>query len=572
MKIFILSHHLFGEKMKTIIRSIVGLIVVALALTDTALAVGTPAGTVIQTQSKVVYTTSSGLQSDTVYSNTVSFTVAQLAAVNLTPASNTSTTTSDSVFAEYPLTITNSGNGADKFNLSSTSSKGWTRTLYFDANGDGILQAGEITAGAITQTATINADSTYKIMVRLFVPRGGSLNGQIDTTIVTATSDFDAAKSNTAQVRTTVNTVNIPNIGTALTITPTNPSPGDNVTYTMTLTNTGSVAATGVSFTDLINTGMFSFVSHTTTQGTFSNASPPATWTVGTINPGGSVTVSITLLVLPLPTGTVLQNVINVHYTVGGNTFTITTNNPYAAVGVVRGVQISPTSMAASREAEDTLSYAMTVKNTGNSKDILEMSYSSSQSYAWTFFKDVNGNGILDGGDTPLTDAPGSTTGVDADSVVSTDSVKILARLIVPKASVDQTQDVTTFTVKSDADPSKFQSAIATTTINVPVLSIVRSVTPSGNQPPGEEMTYQVTYQNNGNGKAYNVTVTETEPDSMSYVANSVTIDNVAKTDAADADEVTVTTVGGKKIITVNLGTLNALSSQGVIRYRATIH
>jgi uncharacterized repeat protein (TIGR01451 family) len=317
---------------------------------------------------------------------------------------------------------------------------------------------------------------------------------------------------------------------------------------------------------------MFSYVSQTTTQGTFSNASPPATWTVGTINPGGSVTVSITLLVLPLPTGTVLENVINVSYTSGGNTFTITTNNPYAAVGVVRGVQISPTSMAASREAEDTLTYAMTVKNTGNSKDILEMSFSSSKSYSWIFFMDGNSNGILDAGDTQLTDAPGSTTGVDVDSVASADSVKILARLIVPKASVDQTEDVTTFTVKSDSDPSKFQSAIATTTINAPVLSIVRSVTPSGNQPPGEEMTFQITYQNNGNGKAYNVIVTETEPDSMSYVANSVTIDDAAQTDAADSDGVTVTTVEGKKVITINLGTLNGLSSQGVIRYRATIH
>lgn len=558
--------------MKTKLKIGLALVATALFWTETAFAVGTPAGTVIQTQSKVIYTTSSGAQSDTVYSNTVSFTVAQVAAVNMTPASNSSTTASDSVYAAYPLTVTNSGNGTDKFDLSSTSSKSWTSLFYYDANGDGVLQAGEITTGAIVQTPNIAADSTYKIMVRIFVPRGGSLNGQIDTTVVTAKSVFDAAKTNTAQIRTTVNTVNLPNIGTALTISPTNPSPGDNVTYTLTLTNTGSVPATSVLFTDLINTTQFTYVSNTTTQGTFSNAAPPATWTVGTINPGGSVTVTITLNVNSLPNGTVLQNTINVTYTVGPNTFTITSNNPYGAVGVVRGVQIAPTSLSASKEAEDTLAYAMTVKNNGNSKDVLEMSYSSTKSYTWVFYKDVNANGILDAGDTPLTDHAGTTTGVDVDSVASTDSVKILARLIVPKETVDLVQDVTTFTVKSDADPSKFQSAIATTTINVPVLSIVRSVTPSGNQPPGQEMTFQVTYQNTGHGKAYNVKITETEPDSMSYVDNSVTIDGNAKTDGADADEVTVTTVSGKKIITINLGTINALSSLGTIIYRAGIH
>jgi uncharacterized membrane protein len=133
-----------------------------LLLQQIAFAVGTPAGTVIQSRSKVVYTTASGSVSDTVYSNIVSITVAQVAALNITPASNAATTTSDSVYVSYPLTITNSGNGTDQFNLSSTSSKGWTRSFYFDANGNSVLDAAEITAGAIEQTpANIPADATF---------------------------------------------------------------------------------------------------------------------------------------------------------------------------------------------------------------------------------------------------------------------------------------------------------------------------------------------------------------------------------------------------------------------------
>ena len=219
-----------------------------------AYSVGTPAGTVIQSRSKVVFSSASGAIVDTVYSNTLTFTVAQVAAVNITPSSNAVTTQSDSTFAVFPITVTNSGNGSDQFNLSSVSSKGWTRAFYLDANGDGTLQGTEITAGAVTQTASIAADGTAKLFLRLFVPKDPSLNGQTDTATVTAASVFDNAKTNTSQARTTVNTAYFANISSGWSVTPTNPSPGQNVVYSITITNSGSVAAIGLTFSDLFNT------------------------------------------------------------------------------------------------------------------------------------------------------------------------------------------------------------------------------------------------------------------------------------------------------------------------------
>ncbi len=535
-------------------------------------AAGTPAGTQIQTRSKVTYSTASGARVDTVYSNYINFVVAQIASVNISPATNAKTTSRDSVFTEYPVTITNSGNGSDQFTLSSVSSKSWSRSFYVDSNGDGILQTSEINAGAVTQTAAIAADGTYKVFLRIFTPRDASLNGQVDTTVITATSQFDGNKTNTSQARTTVNTANFSNVSSGLSVTPTNPSPGDNVVYTMTVTNNGSVAATGVSFSDLFNTSLFSFVSATSTSGTVNTSSNPILWNIGTINPGSSVTVSITLQVLSgLSNGSVLNNTIAVTYTVGGVTFTVHSNNPSAAVGVIRGVEISPLVVTAAKEQEDTLYYPFTVKNIGNAKDVLEMEYSSSKSYTWTYFKDVNGNGVWNTGDVALTNT-NAAGGVDVDSVAAYDSVKVLARLIVPLVSGDQTQDVTTFTVKSSFDQSKFQSANATTTINIPSIVLVRSVLPSGNQPPGSEMTFTVTYQNTGHGKAYNVLIAETEAENMTYVSNSVTLGGVAKTDAADGDEVSVTTVEGKKRITVTIGSIAGQSAAGTITYKATIN
>ncbi len=541
-------------------------------LSQQLFAVGTPAGTVIQSRSRVVFSSSSGSIVDTVYSNTLSFTVAQVAAVNITPSSNAVTTQSDSTFVVYPVTVTNSGNGTDQFSLSSVSSKGWSRAFYFDSNGDGTLQNGEITAGAVTQTASIAADASYKAFLRVFVPKDASLNGQIDTTVVTAVSLFDETKTNTSQARTTVNTAYFPNISSGWSVTPTNPSPGQNVVYSITISNGGSVTASGVSFSDLFNTGMFSFVSANSTQGTVNTSGNPVTWSVGTVNPGGSVTVSITLQVINgLPNGTVLNNTISMTYTVNGNTFTVTSNNPSAAVGVIRGVQITPLVFSAAKEPEDTLTYAVTVKNTGNAKDVLEMEYNSSRSLTWTLFKDVNSNGSIDGGDIQLSNTNASA-GVDVDSVAAYDSAKVIARLIVPDVSSDQAQDITTFTVKSAFDASKFQSANGTTTINIADVVLTRTVSPSGNQVPGTEMTFTVTYQNTGHGKAYNTTITETEADSMTYTANSVKVNGTSKTDAADGDEVTVTTVSGKKVISIGLGMLSGLSAEGTIEYKATVN
>jgi hypothetical protein len=58
-----------------------------LSCTGSAFAAGTPAGTLIQTRSTASYGTLSGAQKDTSYSDLVTVTVLQKAAVNILPAS-----------------------------------------------------------------------------------------------------------------------------------------------------------------------------------------------------------------------------------------------------------------------------------------------------------------------------------------------------------------------------------------------------------------------------------------------------------------------------------------------------
>jgi uncharacterized repeat protein (TIGR01451 family) len=223
--------------------------------------------------------------------------------------------------------------------------------------------------------------------------------------------------------------------------------------------------------------------------------------------------------------------------------------------------------LAASKEPDDSMKYYIALKNTGNKKDVLEMSFSSTQSLAWKFYKDVNDNGVFDGGDGQLTNTNG-LAGVDADSVQFSDSVHVFAIAVVPSSATDQATDVTTFTVTSAGDNTKFASVTATTTYAVPVVTVTKNVAPLGNQPPGQLMTYTISYQNTGHGNAYNFTVTDSAPDSTTYAPGTIKLNNVAKTDAADADEATL--LSGKNV-SVHVGTL-APGASGTILFKITIN
>jgi hypothetical protein len=70
-----------------------------------------------------------------------------------------------------------------------------------------------------------------------------------------------------------------------------------------------------------------------------------------------------------------------------------------------------------------------------------------------------------------------------------------------------------------------------------------------------------------GGGYAIQFAVTDAIPANTTYIAESVRHNSAARTDAADADEVTVS--GGD--VTVNVGTVNP-SASGVIEFRVRIN
>jgi uncharacterized repeat protein (TIGR01451 family) len=110
--------------------------------------------------------------------------------------------------------------------------------------------------------------------------------------------------------------------------------------------------------------------------------------------------------------------------------------------------------------------------------------------------------------------------------------------------------------------------SLSSTTVPNIVLTLTESAI---NPAPGDIVTYTIAYSNTGDGSATNTVVSASTPIHTSYVANSVTVNSVPKTDAADADGVTVSSGN----ITVNLGTIVgtiAPGGNGTITYQVTIN
>ena len=108
-------------------------------------------------------------------------------------------------------------------------------------------------------------------------------------------------------------------------------------------------------------------------------------------------------------------------------------------------------------------------------------------------------------------------------------------------------------------------TATFTTTVTAPVLTITKTVSPTGNQPPGTELTYQATVTNVGTGVATSVVISDIVPQYTTYVAGSIKTGAtagslVARTDASDGDGgrydagTDVVTAGGAGVLSLGAG------------------
>ncbi|MFP4393905.1 MAG: PKD domain-containing protein [Anaerolineales bacterium] len=327
----------------------------------------------------------------------------------------------------YTHTLTNTGNATDTFYLTWDSSRGWAD----------LLDPGPF---------TLLADETATVRVEVTVPPG--TGGLTETTVVTATSDGGAGPL----AVTDITAVYPPGVALAPHYAETL-EPGDAITYTHALTNTGAgpdtmdvdLAVSSRGWATLVDAGPFD------------------------LNAGASATVRVRVDA-PLGSGGLSETTVLTASSLAGDVSAAVTDT--TSVPRAYGVTFAPDhEQALASGATHTYTHQLT--NAGNGDDTFELSFASSAGWAT----------LLDGGPFALT---------------AGETITVQVRVDVPAGSGGQ-MDVATVVATSQLSPTVSAGVTDTTTV---AYTAGITLTPDHARAisPGDAVTYTHWLTNTGNG------------------------------------------------------------------------
>jgi uncharacterized repeat protein (TIGR01451 family) len=189
-------------------------------------------------------------------------------------------TNNSSTIPARSVTLTDQVPANTTFVSSGATPAGWTRT---DATAVG--QTGSITFTRSTLPA--NGTATFTITVKVDSSTANNSNISNTATVNSNTPD-DNSVNNSATQTTTVRTP--ADLSINKTVNNASPNVGEQVTFTITVSNSGPYAATGVSVKDQIPAGQ----TYVSDDGAGFYVDSTGIWTVGTVNASATATLHIT--------------------------------------------------------------------------------------------------------------------------------------------------------------------------------------------------------------------------------------------------------------------------------------
>ena len=377
-----------------------------------------------------------------------------------------------------------------------------------------VTNIGPDTATAVTVADTLPVGLTFVSSSAGFgsyvggVWTVGSLaNGASATLAITATVTTHTALTNTATASTTTYDpvsgndsaaagVNVPDADLQVTKAVDNgqPNVNDNVTFTVTVTNNGPDAATGVSVADALPAGL-TFVSASTSTGAYA----AGVWTVGTLGNGASATLDIVATVTA--SGPILNTATataNQYDPVGGN------NAASASVGALQAdIAVTKTVDNAAPALGTDVTFTITLTNTGPST-ATAVSVADPLPVGLTLVSATPSVGSYSGG--------AWTVGDVASGATPTLQIVATPTTLAPVTNT-ATASATTF------DPDGANNS-ASVTVDVPNADLALTKSVDATTPAyGANVTFTVSVTNNGPDTAAGVSVADALPSGLTLVS-----------------------------------------------------
>nr|WP_141504994.1 DUF11 domain-containing protein [Paenibacillus luteus] len=387
---------------------------------------------------------------------------------------------------------------------------------------------------------------------------------------LTTSGDAYVLNANAIQVN-----INAPLITVALSENATGPTIGDIITFTVTVSNSGTANAASIVLTDTLPAGVTFAPGSVTVGGVAKPTFDIRTGApLGSLNLSSSITVTYQAVVTSLPSTAQLSSTANAAFTfqsvAGGSIITgVIPSNTVTIPVYAPNLSIVKSANTTNATVGDQFTYTLLVSNSGSSAAIVNLTDNipAGTTFVPNSFR-INGV-VVPGANPPAGVSIGSVAAGGSSTITFQVQVNSLPS---PPQLVNQASSTYTYQIP---DGRIFSGSLASNTITIPVrLPSVMAVKSASlaDIAVGETLTYTLIVTNSGIAAVTNVSVTDPIPSGAQFVAGSVVVAGTSQPAANPASGISIGTISPGSSVTITFG-INAVAvpSSGTFINQASV-